>query len=132
MLISNAMPAVFSRFLFILLVALAGWFGVSRLDFDVDPLSLLPQDLPGLEGTRLLRDLKSDQLIGKHIRRLFLCIQDGNTFFSTAGEIEELSGSYVFQIPPRWFNIGKTRCSPQPFYFICFFHQEPLPCQFIC
>lgn len=63
MLISNAMPAVFSRFLFILLVALAGWFGISRLDFDVDPLSLLPQDLPGLEGTRLLRDLKSDQLI---------------------------------------------------------------------
>jgi predicted RND superfamily exporter protein len=63
MLISNAMPAVFSRFLFILLVALAGWFGISRLDFDVDPLSLLPQHLPGLEGTRLLRDLKSDQLI---------------------------------------------------------------------
>ena len=63
MLISNAMPAAFSRFLFILLVALAGWFGISRLDFDVDPLSLLPQDLPGLEGTRLLRDLKSDQLI---------------------------------------------------------------------
>ncbi len=63
MLISNVMPAVFSRFLFILLVALAGWFGISRLDFDVDPLSLLPQNLPGLEGTRLLRDLKSDQLI---------------------------------------------------------------------
>jgi predicted RND superfamily exporter protein len=63
MLISNAMPAAFSRLLFIVLVALAGWFGVSRLDFDVDPLSLLPQDLPGLEGTRLLRDLKSDQLI---------------------------------------------------------------------
>ena len=63
MLISNAMPSAFSRFLFILLVALAGWFGISRLDFDVDPLSLLPQDLPGLEGTRLLRDLKSDQLI---------------------------------------------------------------------
>ena len=63
MLISNAMPAAFSRFLFILLVALAGWFGISRLDFDVDPLSLLPKDLPGLEGTRLLRDLKSDQLI---------------------------------------------------------------------
>lgn len=63
MLISNAMPAAFSRLLFIALVALAGWFGISRLDFDVDPLSLLPQDLPGLEGTRLLRDLKSDQLI---------------------------------------------------------------------
>ena len=63
MLISNAMPAVFSRFLFILLVSLAGWFGISRLDFDVDPLSLLPQHLPGLEGTRLLRDLKRDQLI---------------------------------------------------------------------
>jgi predicted RND superfamily exporter protein len=57
------MPAAFSRLLFIVLVALAGWFGVSRLDFDVDPLSLLPQNLPGLEGTRLLRDLKSDQLI---------------------------------------------------------------------
>jgi predicted RND superfamily exporter protein len=63
MLISNVMPAAFSRLLFIVLVALAGWFGISRLDFDVDPLSLLPQDLPGLEGTRLLRDLKSDQLI---------------------------------------------------------------------
>lgn len=63
MLISNAMPAAFSRLLFIVLVALAGWFGVSRLDFDVDPLSLLPQDLPGLQGTRLFRDLKRDQLI---------------------------------------------------------------------
>ncbi|MFM7606357.1 MAG: MMPL family transporter, partial [Prosthecobacter sp.] len=57
------MPVAFSRVLFVALVAFAGWFGVSRLDFDVDPLSLLPQSLPGLEGTRLLRDLKRDQLI---------------------------------------------------------------------
>jgi predicted RND superfamily exporter protein len=63
MLISNAMPVAFLRVLFVALVAFAGWFGVSRLDFDVDPLSLLPQHLPGLEGTRLLRDLKRDQLI---------------------------------------------------------------------
>ncbi len=57
------MPAAYLRLLFIALVVLAGWFGISRLDFDVDPLSLLPQDLPGLKGTQLLRDSKSDQLI---------------------------------------------------------------------
>lgn len=64
MLISPAvMPAVLLRLLFIAFVVLAGWFGISRLDFDVDPLSLLPQNLRGLEGTRLLRDSKKDQLI---------------------------------------------------------------------
>ena len=46
------------RLFFLLLVIVAGAFGVSRLDFDVDPLSLLPQDLPGLQGTRLLREQK--------------------------------------------------------------------------
>jgi predicted RND superfamily exporter protein len=51
------------RLLFVLLVILAGWFGVSRLDFDVDPLSLLPQELPGLQGTRLLREQKRDLLL---------------------------------------------------------------------
>jgi len=51
------------RLLFVLLVIVAGWFGVSRLDFDVDPLSLLPQELPGLQGTRLLREQKRDLLL---------------------------------------------------------------------
>lgn len=51
------------RLLFLLLVIVAGWFGVSRLDFDVDPLSLLPQELPGLQGTRLLREQKRDLLL---------------------------------------------------------------------
>lgn len=51
------------RIAFVLLVLVAGWFGVSRLDFDVDPLSLLPQELPGLEGTRLLREQKRDLLL---------------------------------------------------------------------
>lgn len=51
------------RLLFVLLVIVAGWFGVSRLDFDVDPLSLLPQELPGLQGTRLLREQKRDVLL---------------------------------------------------------------------
>ena len=41
------------RLFFLLLVIVAGVFGVSRLDFDVDPLSLLPQDLtqPGLPSS---------------------------------------------------------------------------------
>ncbi|MDZ4402364.1 MMPL family transporter [Prosthecobacter sp.] len=51
------------RLLFVLLVIVAGWFGVSRLDFDVDPLSLLPQELPGLQGTRLLREQNRDLLL---------------------------------------------------------------------
>lgn len=51
------------RIAFLLLVLLAGGFGISRLDFDVDPLSLLPQELPGLEGTRLLRQQKRDLLL---------------------------------------------------------------------
>lgn len=51
------------RLLFAVLVIVAGWFGVSRLDFDVDPLSLLPQELPGLQGTRLLREQKRDLLL---------------------------------------------------------------------
>lgn len=51
------------RLLFVLLVFVAGWFGVSRLDFDVDPLSLLPQELPGLQGTRLLREQKRNLLL---------------------------------------------------------------------
>ncbi|MBB5034610.1 MMPL family transporter [Prosthecobacter vanneervenii] len=51
------------RLSFLLLVIVAGVFGVSRLDFDVDPLSLLPQGLPGLQGTRLLREQKRNLLI---------------------------------------------------------------------
>lgn len=51
------------RLFFILLVIVAGAFGVSRLDFDVDPLSLLPQELPGLQGTRLLREQKRNLLL---------------------------------------------------------------------
>lgn len=57
------MKPVSLRLLFVLLVIAAGWFGVSRLDFDVDPLSLLPQELPGLQGTRLLREQKRDVLL---------------------------------------------------------------------
>ncbi|MGV3663319.1 MAG: MMPL family transporter [Prosthecobacter sp.] len=57
------MKSFVPRVLFVLLVLVAGWFGVSRLDFDVDPLSLLPQELPGLEGTRLLREQKRDLLL---------------------------------------------------------------------
>ncbi|HRH94941.1 MAG TPA: MMPL family transporter [Prosthecobacter sp.] len=51
------------RLIFVLLVIVAGWFGISRLDFDVDPLSLLPQEMPGLQGTRLLREQKRDLLL---------------------------------------------------------------------
>ncbi|WP_395749480.1 MMPL family transporter [Prosthecobacter sp.] len=51
------------RLFFVLLVIAAGWFGISRLDFDVDPLSLLPQELPGLQGTRLLREQKRNLLL---------------------------------------------------------------------
>lgn len=51
------------RLSFLLLVIVAGGFGVSRLDFDVDPLSLLPQGLPGLQGTRLLREQKRNLLL---------------------------------------------------------------------
>ncbi len=51
------------RLFFVLLVIVAGVFGVSRLDFDVDPLSLLPQELPGLQGTRLLREQKRNLLL---------------------------------------------------------------------
>lgn len=57
------MKLVSLRLLFVLLVIAAGVFGVSRLDFDVDPLSLLPQELPGLQGTRLLREQKRDVLL---------------------------------------------------------------------
>jgi hypothetical protein len=57
------MKPVTLRLFFMLLVIVAGWFGVSRLDFDVDPLSLLPQELPGLQGTRLLREQKRDLLL---------------------------------------------------------------------
>lgn len=57
------MKSLVPRLMFVLLVLVAGWFGISRLDFDVDPLSLLPQELPGLEGTRLLREQKRDLLL---------------------------------------------------------------------
>lgn len=57
------MKSLAPRLAFFLFVLLVGWFGVSRLDFDVDPLSLLPQELPGLQGTRLLREQKRDLLL---------------------------------------------------------------------
>lgn len=57
------MKSLAPRLAFLLFVLLVGWFGVSRLDFDVDPLSLLPQELPGLQGTRLLREQKRDLLL---------------------------------------------------------------------
>lgn len=57
------MKSLAPRLAFVLLVIVAGWFGISRLDFDVDPLSLLPQELPGLSGTRLLREQKRDLLL---------------------------------------------------------------------
>jgi predicted exporter len=57
------MKPAYLRLCFILLVIVAGWFGISRLDFDVDPLSLLPQELPGLQGTRLLREQKRNLLL---------------------------------------------------------------------
>lgn len=57
------MKPAYLRLLFVLLVIVAGAFGVSRLDFDVDPLSLLPQELPGLQGTRLLREQKRNLLL---------------------------------------------------------------------
>lgn len=56
---SSSLP----RLAFALFVIAAGWLGISRLDFDVDPLSLLPQELPGLQGTRLLREQKRDLLL---------------------------------------------------------------------
>ncbi|MES2706807.1 MAG: MMPL family transporter [Verrucomicrobiota bacterium] len=34
----------------------AGVFGISRLSYNVDLFDLLPKDLPGLNGTRLMRD----------------------------------------------------------------------------
>lgn len=57
------MKPAYLRLFFVLLVIVAGVFGVSRLDFDVDPLSLLPQELPGLQGTRLLREQKRNLLL---------------------------------------------------------------------
>ncbi len=57
------MKSYVPRVAFLLLVLLVGGFGISRLDFDVDPLSLLPQELPGLSGTRLLREQKRDLLL---------------------------------------------------------------------
>lgn len=57
------MKPAYLRLCFILVVIVAGVFGISRLDFDVDPLSLLPQELPGLQGTRLLREQKRNLLL---------------------------------------------------------------------
>lgn len=49
------------RWIFLLLglflvAAGAGVFGISRLSYNVDLFDLLPKDLPGLNGTRLMRD----------------------------------------------------------------------------
>lgn len=52
-----------ARVLFLLAVVGLGALGVSRLDYNVDILGLLPPELPGLSGTRLLRDQQVDSLI---------------------------------------------------------------------
>ncbi len=51
--------------LLILATLILGAVGVSRLSWQVEILDLLPRGLPGLEGTRLLRDAfqKADELI---------------------------------------------------------------------
>ena len=42
-----------------------GWFGLSRLNYNVEVLDLLPQQMEGLEGTRVMRDAfqKANRLV---------------------------------------------------------------------
>ena len=42
--------------LLVLVALILGAVGISRLSYNVDVLDLLPKDLPGLEGTRRMRD----------------------------------------------------------------------------
>ena len=56
------------RWYYALLIALTvamGWFGLSRLNYNVDPLDLLPRNMAGLEGTRVMRDTfqKANRLV---------------------------------------------------------------------
>ena len=54
-----------SYVLLIALTAVLGWFGLSRLNYNVEVLDLLPQEMPGLEGTRVMRDTfqKANRLV---------------------------------------------------------------------
>ena len=45
-----------SYVLLLAVTAVLGWVGLSRLNYNVEVLDLLPQHMPGLEGTRVLRD----------------------------------------------------------------------------
>ena len=56
------------RWYYVLLIALTaamGWFGLLRLNYNVEVLDLLPQKMSGLEGTRVLRDTfqKANRLV---------------------------------------------------------------------
>jgi uncharacterized protein len=56
------------RWYYVLLFALTaamGWFGLSRLNYNVEVLDLLPQQMEGLEGTRVMRDTfqKANRLV---------------------------------------------------------------------
>ena len=56
------------RWYYVLLVAVTiamGWFGLSRLNYNVEVLDLLPQQMEGLEGTRVMRDTfqKANRLV---------------------------------------------------------------------
>ncbi len=52
-------------FLLVAVTVAAGWFGISRLNYNVEVLDLLPQRMAGLEGTRVLRDTfqKANRLV---------------------------------------------------------------------
>ncbi len=54
-----------SYFLLIILTAVLGWFGLSKLNYNVEVLDLLPQQMDGLEGTRVMRDTfqKANRLV---------------------------------------------------------------------
>jgi len=54
-----------SYFLLIILTAGLGWFGISKLNYNVEVLDLLPQNMEGLEGTRVMRDTfqKANRLV---------------------------------------------------------------------
>jgi predicted RND superfamily exporter protein len=56
------------RWYYVLLITLTvvmGWLGLSRLNYNVEVLDLLPQNMEGLEGTRVMRDTfqKANRLV---------------------------------------------------------------------
>ena len=56
------------RWYYVLLIVLTGamgWVGLSRLNYNVEVLDLLPQQMEGLEGTRVMRDTfqKANRLV---------------------------------------------------------------------